>query len=229
MKRKKDTVLGTPHYSGSQVCSDILGQHVVYHKKSLAQVNEEPLTPETDLQSSHRLHDALHTAQQKLDQALFKALDQEAIPQIARLLQQGADIDTVRDGLTPLLWAITKEDLELVAFLVTNGADLNKRGPYGNTPLHEAALRTTEAKLKVAELLIVAGVNVNAQNELGQTPLHFHKSNDPVLYRRLAEMLLRGGAQLHHADIKGNEPFDTLESDVKDKLIALALRCRFDR
>lgn len=229
MKRKKNSVPGVPHYSGSQVCSDILGQHVVYHKKSIAQVNEAPLTPETDLHSSHRLHDALHDAQQKLDSALFAALEKQAIPQIARLLQQGADIDAVRDGLTPLLWAINQEDLELVAFLVTNGANLNKRGSYGNTPLHEASLNTSEEKLKVVEMLVVAGVNVNAQNELGQTPLHFHQSNEPGMYRRLAELLLRGGAQLHHADIKGNEPFDRLEGDIKDELITLALRCRFDR
>lgn len=229
MKRKKIGASTGPHYSGGQVCSSILGKQIIYHKQTLTQINEAPLTTDSDLQSSHKLHDALHSAQQKLNAALFAAIDRKHIPQIARLLQQGADCNAVRDGLSPIHIAVAQENPELVAFLLTHGASLDKTGPYGNTPLHEAALKSNEKKLNIIEILIIGGANVNKQNELGQTPLHFHKSNEPETYKKLAALLLRAGAQLHLTDIKGNAPFDTLEPSLRDELVALALRCRFDR
>lgn len=44
------------------------------------------------------------------------------------LLENGADINYVDKGYTPLLWAIKNNDLKAVKFLVNKGADVNKIG-----------------------------------------------------------------------------------------------------
>lgn len=44
------------------------------------------------------------------------------------LLQQGADINYVVNGHTPLIWAIKNNDLKGTKFLVDHGADVNKVG-----------------------------------------------------------------------------------------------------
>jgi ankyrin repeat protein len=132
-------------------------------------------------------------------------------------------------GLSPLQHAAMNGDIEVVACLVTHGANPNLKGLYGNTPLHEAALKTTEKKLKIVDILLIAGATPNIQNDLGQTPLHFHRSNSAEQYEELAKMLIRAGAELQIADIKGNEPFDRLSEEQKGILIQYALHCRFGR
>jgi hypothetical protein len=44
------------------------------------------------------------------------------------LLQQGADINSVVNGYTPLIWTIKNNDLKGTKFLVDHGADVNKVG-----------------------------------------------------------------------------------------------------
>lgn len=224
MKPKK-----AAHVAPAQVCSDILGQRVVYHKKTLSTVTERPLTPRSDLQTSSRLQATLHTVQEQLNEKLFAAVMQKRIPQIARLIAQGADINAMHGGLSPLQYAAMSGDVELTACLVTNGAKPNLKGMHGNTPLHEAALNTNEKKLKIVDILLIAGANPNIQNDLGQTALHFHRGNSAEDYEELAKLLLRAGAELHLTDIKGNEPFDRLPEKLKGALIQYALRCRFGR
>ena len=224
MKPEKNSAIAP-----AQLCSTVLGQRVLYHKKTAALVTEKPLQPESDLNRSNRVHAALFTAQEKLDTALFDAVRKKRIPLIARLISQGADVNAMRDGLSPLYWAVMHSSIELVACLLAHGANPNIAGPYGNMPLHEAALNLTPTKLKIADVLLIAGAQVNAQNDLGQTPLHFHKNSSPILYEKMAHLLLKAGANLHLTDIKGNEPLAKLSKERRDALIAFALFCHFDR
>ena len=224
MKSRKAANVAPAH-----VCSDFLGQRVVYHKKTLATVTEKALTSRSDLQSSSRLQATLQTVQIQLNKKLLQAVKRKRIPQIARLIAQGADINAVHGGLSPLHHAVMLEDVELVVCLITNGANPNLKGHYGNTPLHEAALNTNEKKIKILDLLLFSGANPNIQNELGQTPLHFHRGNTPEHYEQIARLLIRAGAELHISDIRGNEPLEQLAESLKGTLIQFALHCRFGR
>ena len=224
MKFKKNTGVAP-----AQLCSTVLEQRVVYTKKTAAAATEKPLNTNSDLQRSLQVSDALLSAQEKLDTALFDAVMQKRIPLIARLISQGADINAMRDGLSPLYWAVMHSNIEMVACLLTNGANPNFTGPYGNTPLHEAALSLTPTKLKIADVLVIAGTQVNMQNDLGQTPLHFHKNSPEDLYTSLAQILIKAGASLHLRDVRGNEPLELLEKKRRDALIRFALFCHFDR
>ena len=64
--------------------------------------------------------------------------------------------------------------------LIDNGAKVDARNVYGDTPLHLAA---GENHMAVAELLINRGARVNVRNKLGATPLNV--ASDPEMQQLL--------------------------------------------
>ena len=110
------------------------------------------------------------------------------------LLASDAALLTARDkdGSTALHCAAWKDNREVVAFLLSAGADVNAHNEndhWGTTPLHAAAHANNTA---VAQLLLNAGANINATDMNGQTPLFhttFHKAT------AVAKLLTQHGAQ----------------------------------
>jgi ankyrin repeat protein len=75
------------------------------------------------------------------------------------LVSQGAELDVFDDlGKTPLHYAAEAERLDIVAFLLDSGADVDAHDEsvIGNTPLAEVAATCT---LQMARLLIEAGAD----------------------------------------------------------------------
>jgi len=71
---------------------------------------------------------------------LFEAISNGDINSIKLLVEKGVDVNCVDDcfGATPLMMACTDgNNVEIVKYLVQNGADVNKRC-YGDTPLETA-------------------------------------------------------------------------------------------
>jgi len=223
--KRKNVQLPAPAY----LCSSVTGQQMVYVRRSLREVTEGPLSPKTDVLGSPKVQSALYAAQNTIDEALFSAVQNKRIPQtIARLLAQGANINAVRDGLSPLFIAILNKDLAIAAFLITQGAAPHLRDEYGNSALHIIATRLSKKTLDIAQLLIIAGAEINAQNTLGQTPLHLHGKGG-ALYKQFAQLLIKHGARLDLIDIRGNEPFSLLPEKTKEELMRFALFSLFDR
>jgi putative CocE/NonD family hydrolase len=78
------------------------------------------------------------------------------------LVAKGADI-------SPLHLAVDTGKLSTVKGLIQEGADLNRRTPYGTTPLDIAARKGLK---DIAELLIDNGAHVDAKDNWDWTPLH---------------------------------------------------------
>ena len=76
--------------------------------------------------------------------------------------------------------AANKSHKETIELLIAKGADVNEKGKYGRTPLHEAA---TYGHKEVAELLIAEGADVNAKDKWGMTPLHWAARKDRARVR----------------------------------------------
>lgn len=82
--------------------------------------------------------------------------------EVRRLVAEGENVNCKdRHGATPLSFAVGMCRMDVAAFLIENGADVNCRYngyKFGETPLHLAAKK---GYLGIAELLIKSSANVN--------------------------------------------------------------------
>ena len=72
----------------------------------------------------------------------------------------------------PLNWAARHGQVKIAAMLIEQGADINARDHFGNTPLH-IGVRHKE----MVALLLEKGAKVNTRNAFGNTPLHLGIEN----------------------------------------------------
>ena len=99
------------------------------------------------------------------------------------LIAHGAALDDVDSkGWTPLMQASEAEDLAIIALLLRSGADPNRQGNGGTTPLHIAVdiaidgtmqngYRPGDEPIHTVKMLMEAGANVSASDHRGHSPL----------------------------------------------------------
>ena len=90
--------------------------------------------------------------------------------------------------------------------LVPKKGNVNKKGGFGRTPLHHAALMES---VELAELLIEAGADANIQNEIGETPLRVAAWKKSVA---LVALLIEAGANPNIQNKEGHTPLEIAES-----------------
>ncbi len=119
----------------------------------------------------------------------FKAVKKSDISSVKQLLAKQPRLVLERDdkNMTGFLWAVSKDDMEMVSLLADKGTKLTARGEKGNA-FHIAAEKQNEAMLKLLMKLISAK-NVQAPTDMlnygrdiysstsyissdGNTPLH---------------------------------------------------------
>jgi ankyrin repeat protein len=121
---------------------------------------------------------------------------------LAALLDSSPDLlnsEFATNGMTLLKKAVTDGDIEMMKFLITRGADVNK-GAAGITPL---SLAVSRGNKDAAELLIEAGANINARNIAGSTALHSAASHGFTI---LAGLLLDKGADVNVRNSRAQTP-----------------------
>ncbi|GJQ87249.1 hypothetical protein Trydic_g20277 [Trypoxylus dichotomus] len=156
-----------------------------------------------------------------------------ALEIIEMLLQGGAHVNVVLDGLTPLIHAIKTEDVDIVRMLFNYKADVNFRDKYDRMPF-SVAIKTgnvdlVECLLKngarvnlgdahssvplinaiemndkdIVRTLLDHNADVNFMNKYDRTPLYWAIENES---EEIIEMLLRDGAHINVVDIYGWTP-----------------------
>ena len=106
-----------------------------------------------------------------------------------------------RSFKTPAL-SFYKIPLELMDWLITQGADINARDEYERTPLHyHAQVNNVE---KVA-LLLEKGADIEAQDKYKNTPLHFAEYNAEV-----AQLFIQKGADIKAKDNMGHNVMERM-------------------
>lgn len=108
------------------------------------------------------------------------------------------------NGMTPLMCASMYGRINIVEYLVSNGADVNARNAGGgNTPLMYAA---AYGRLYVCEYLIAAGADVNACNTVSEnTPLMYAAAYN---YSEIVKLLLKNNAD---KEMKNKDQLDALQ------------------
>jgi ankyrin repeat protein len=87
---------------------------------------------------------------------------------VKQFIDEGLNVNLVRDGVTPLMIAASAGKTDVAQALLEAGVNINEKGEDGGTALHSAALQEDAA---VVELLMESGVDVAAKNKAGKTAL----------------------------------------------------------
>jgi ankyrin repeat protein len=138
------------------------------------------------------------------------------------------------NGDTPLHCSACNPNIEILKYLVEQGADANAKSGTGDTPLHHAARYSNVEALKclveqggadvkaksnggfvplhfvnsvnISKYLVEQGADVNAKDEYGRTPLHFADWCNGDEAVEIAKFLIEQGADIHAADNCGRTP-----------------------
>ena len=121
-----------------------------------------------------------------LDKNLFNALAENYPRKVQKAIKAGANVNSTteiekKEGYTPLMLAIEKQNKEIVKMLIEAKANLNAKTWFKNTPLYIAISPTLfeyaakhqnkGLRYEIVKMLIEAGADVNAINEYGNTAL----------------------------------------------------------
>jgi ankyrin repeat protein len=96
---------------------------------------------------------------------------------VGELLNQGADINGVAEGLTPLMVAAEYGHLDIIQFLFDFGADVNQKY-NGYTALMDAV---TFDHPQAVKLLCLLGADTTVRDPKGRTLIEMAKNNDNVI------------------------------------------------
>jgi ankyrin repeat protein len=125
--------------------------------------------------------------------------------EVARLLQNGADVDEAMEGTcsgaTSLHLASLKGHAEVARLLVDSGADKAKEcSSDGFTPLLMACQK---GHVEMVRVLLDSGANKDKAASDDVTPLLIACYKGPV---EVVKLLVDSGAEKDHADIRGDTP-----------------------
>lgn len=127
-----------------------------------------------------------------------------SVEDLQMLIDSGANIDAVVDGIPILESVLYSQSTEKLKYLLNLGADTEIRDKFGNTPLAFAAINSYGPCIEQVSLLLEAGADIDAQDNVGNTALMsamFHNRASST------EELLKKGASIEIRNNKGWTPF----------------------
>jgi ankyrin repeat protein len=170
-----------------------------------------------------------------LNYNLMVAASKGYTSEIHRLIKRGADPNaSMRDQVTPLMFAVVNNKLDAVNTLLSYNVDVNIMTVFSETPLIAAV---KNGNLDIAEALIRDSANINLPDKHGATPLYYasiygnFSMTDLLLYydaetykktadgttplmaavwaeqRDVADLLIQNGANPEETDNMGFTPF----------------------
>lgn len=111
------------------------------------------------------------------------------IPDVRRLLQLGADPNTVEGTTTPLIAAAKRNHTTIVDILLSAGAKVDLQTTWGNITALQAAASSGNTAILLT--LLEAGADPNIKDSNGMTALHHASSNGGV--KDVDALIKKGG------------------------------------
>jgi ankyrin repeat protein len=134
---------------------------------------------------------------------LFEAVAIGRKSNVERLLKAGADVNQTggSNGLTPLMVAVLDGHQKLAAYLIEQGADVNRRTNIGQTALMIAAAAGQTA---IVQQLVLYGADIRAEDKEKMTAVAWAitRGDFPEVIARLVAL----GAEYNAPDLRGLTP-----------------------
>ena len=106
------------------------------------------------------------------------------------------------DNLTPLHWASSNGNLDIVKFLLSKGVDMEAEDSDYATALEWASYK---GHVLVVEALLDKGANINHRDKEKQTPLHYAVGNNKL---PTVKILIERGANKNLKSNKNQTPLE---------------------
>lgn len=103
-----------------------------------------------------------------LNEELCKAAEKGNVGDAQKLISQGANVNAITFGNTPLHYAAKNGKTDAVKFLVKHGAKMDERNVDGMTPLHLAAQHNQK---EAAVTLIHMDANIEIRDDENKTAI----------------------------------------------------------
>ena len=100
-------------------------------------------------------------------------------------------------GYSPLHMAVREGEIEIVKYLVSQGADVNVKDVFNETPLYEAV---SLGKIEIVKYLVFRGSSINTKNIRKESPLHIAVKENRL---DIAKFLVSRGAEVNTKDNNG--------------------------
>lgn len=118
--------------------------------------------------------------------ALFRAIEKEAIEMVQLLISIRIPLETVTNGSIPLIFAVKKGNIKIVELLLAAKANVNISDPTGNTAFIAAVKKPS---VEIAKLLLKAGAKPEATSVLLAQALFDLIDAEGILLENEKEML----------------------------------------
>ena len=124
---------------------------------------------------------------------------------------ESKDSQISKEKKEEFLDAVRYGKLETAEKMLHEGIDVNSRNCYGQTILHQVALRPRPG---ILEVLLKAGADLNARDNNERTPLHYAALRDQP---GIIEWLISHGADTGLQDGEGSTPLDYAHENMNNK------------
>jgi ankyrin repeat protein len=137
---------------------------------------------------------------------MLQAAENGQLEEVKSLIQTDPSLVNVTDkeGYTPLHRACYGNHVEIVKYLLQNGANIAAKTELQWEPLHSCCRWN---HIECAQVLISEGADVNALSEGGQTPLHIAASHG-VCYDMVQLLLMHPYIKPELKSVSGETAFD---------------------
>jgi ankyrin repeat protein len=122
---------------------------------------------------------------------LLEALQNGNLETVKQLIEEGINVNLLRDGVTPLMIAASKGHKDIAEALLQAGVNINEVNDEGWTALHKAAF--DQADPGVIELLLQSGINGETKDKAGKTALNLAQGKG---HREIVKTIQKHQAQL---------------------------------
>ncbi len=156
-------------------------------------------------------------------ESLMKAIvENHSFNSIKLLIEQGVNINANDDdGNTAILFAAEKGRIDVVNYLIEQGAYIN----YENTGITACHLAANKGHLEVVKLLIEKGALVNAETHEGMNALQFAAMEG---HTEVINYLINHGANVNASDTEGNTPLSLAVEAGHFEMVKLLIRAKGD-
>jgi ankyrin repeat protein len=100
---------------------------------------------------------------------LLESIQNGNLEVVKKLIDEGINVNLMREGVTPLMVASSKGHTEIAEAILQAGVNINEKSDDGWTALHKAV--SDQEKTAIIDLLMQSGIDIEAKDKSGKTAL----------------------------------------------------------